>query len=547
MSSSRTADDVQRFDAIVIGSGFGGSVAALRLSEKGYRVVVLEQGRHISRDDMLRAQHNLRDLLWAPALGARGFFSQRILKHVGIVGGVGVGGGSLVYAAVLLEPTAAFYEDPALKQLAIDFRSELAPPSETAARMLGRTPNPDRGPMDEWLSECARVLGAAASFEAVSQGIYFGERGQSSDDPFFAGLGPARRGCTRCGQCLTGCPEGAKNSLDLNYLHLARHYGAQIVAQQRAVSISPRENGYELRAEDPLDPGAPLRTYQASRVFVAAGVLGSVELLLRCRDALHTLPALSPRLGHDVRTNGEAIVAVLASDAPPNLSEGTTISSHFHYGPHTHITQNRFPRGYELMRFYMGPVVDGRNRLSRALRTVIAILRAPRLALASWRVKDWHRQVSVLTVMQSLESKLSLSLGRSLLSAFRSKLVSRLPKGEPRAPAYLPEANQAVRAFAQVSGGIPHNVLPESLFGMSVTAHVLGGCVMGRDATLGVIDHRHEVFGYPGLYVVDGSAVPANIGVNPSLTITALAERAMTYIPAHETAARHVSLPVVRT
>ncbi len=521
-------------DYLVIGSGFGGSVAALRLAEKGYRVLVLEQGRRVGGEDFAAADRSLRELFWMPALGMRGFFTQHVFRHVGIVGGVGVGGGSLVYAAVLLKPKDAFFTDPVWSGLGVDWKAELEPHYETAVRMLGRAPNPFFGEQDRHLQAAAQRVGAGDTFGRVVNGIYFGGDGvglgETVADPFFGGRGPARTACNGCGTCLTGCRYGAKNSLDKNYLHLAEALGAEIRSESKAVSLEPIPGGgYAVETVHPWRAGES-RTFRAKHVVLAAGVLGTLELLLRCRDELGTLPALSRHLGTMVRTNSEAIVGILAPADSPDLSAGgTAITTDFYPNPQTHITQNRFPVGYTYMRGYFGPLVDDSVPWRRAVRVVGAILARPLRSLASWTARRWHERMTVLTVMQHAENALRFRWGRSLWSGFRKGLQSALWQGAP-SPTYLPEANAASRALAEATGGIPLNLMTESVLGLSTTAHILGGCRMGRNAEEGVIGANHEVHGYPGLYVVDGAAVSANVGVNPSLTITALAERAMNLI-----------------
>ncbi|MGB8330926.1 MAG: GMC family oxidoreductase [Polyangiales bacterium] len=522
------------YDVIIIGSGFGGSVPALRLSEKGYRVVVLEQGRRVSPDDMRAADRSLRKLFWIPKFGCRGFFVQHFFKHVGIVGGVGVGGGSLVYAAVLLEPSDSFFTDHAWAGLGINWKEELAEHFDTAATMLGRTLNPYHGKMDDWLHATARAMGAGETFGPVPQGIYFGEAGRTVNDPFFAGAGPERTGCTRCGGCLTGCSEGSKNSLDKNYLHLAERLGATILPERKAVSIRPVPGGgYEVQTVNPLNRRERQPAVTARRVILAAGVVGTLDLLFKCRDELRTLPKLSPALGDLVRTNSEAIVAALSPNPYDDLTDGAAISSHFYPNAHTHITQNRFPRGYDFMRWYMGPLVDGPRALSRALRSIAAILFRPVRTCRALFARNWHKRITVLTVMQDLDSRIAFRRGRRPHWPFRPVLHSK-PGPSGATPAYIPEANEAARKLAAHIGGTAFNNLLESVGNASVTAHVLGGCAIAAGPDAGVIDSDHQIFGYPGLYVTDASAIPANLGVNPSLTITALAERFSARFPPKE-------------
>ena len=519
------------YDVIIIGSGFGGSVTALRLAEKGYRVAVLEQGRRATPADLRATEQGPRRLFWLPALGLKGYFTQHIFRHVTIVGGVGVGGGSLVYAAVLLEPKNAFFQDPAWSELGIDWRAELAPHYQSAKRMLGRTTNPYLGQMDDYVRQTAESMAAGDSFGPVPLGIYFGEAKKTVADPFFDGRGPERTGCEFCGACLTGCPHNAKNSLDKNYLYLAEAAGAQVLPQRKVTLIRPVSGGYEVKVVNPLDRGASLNPLRATKVVLAAGVLGTLTLLFRCRDEFGTLPAISPQLGRIVRTNSEAIVAVLSPDKDLDLTEGPAISSEFYPGGNTHITQNRFPAGYNFMRWYMSPMVDDPVPWRRALKTLAGYLRHPLQIAGGWFDGRWNRRVSILSVMQQQDNHLSFTYGRDLFSPTRRRLKSSLPFGQ-RAPSYIPEANQAARLFARHNGGTPYNSIQESLANLSVTAHIMGGCHMGRSAAEGVIDTDHQVFGYPGLYVVDGSAISANVGVNPALTITALAERASAQMPA---------------
>ena len=516
------------YDIIVIGSGFGGSVAALRLSEKGYRVAVLEQGRRITTEDMHAARGSIRHLFWMPRLGSKGFFVQHFLQHATIVGGVGVGGGSLVYAAVLLEPKSAFFDDPAWSNMGINWAEVLSPHYMTAARMLGRQDCPTYEEMDRRLALTAEALSAAETFGPTPLGIYFGTSGQNSPDPYFDGSGPARSGCILCGQCLTGCPENAKNSLDLNYLYLAEALGVVILPEHKATLIQPLpQGGYAVHSVNPVDGNRRWPVLRAERVILAGGVMGTLSLLFHCRDVAKSLPKISARLGEIVRTNSEAVVGILDPDPEADLGKGPTISSHFYLGSNTHITQNRFPDGYNFMKYYTGPLVDGAKPVQRALNTLWTFLIHPRSAMASILAHNWPRRVSILTVMQHADNRLTFRWGKSL---FQHTLKSSLPDGK-RAPTFLAEANQAARTFAERSGGVPQNNLLESLLNMSVTAHILGGACIGSDSEHGVIDSNHEVFGYPGLYVVDGSAIPANVGVNPSLTITALAERCMSVFP----------------
>ncbi|HSD80214.1 MAG TPA: FAD-dependent oxidoreductase [Solirubrobacteraceae bacterium] len=369
-------------DVAVVGSGFGGAVSALRLVERGYDVTVLEAGRRLAPADLAAARRRVRDYLWAPGAGLRGFFWQRVFRDVGVIGATGVGGGSIVWGAVLLEPGDAFFADPAWADLG-DWRAELAGHYATAARMLGRTTNPHLDVQDEHLRRAAAAVGAEDTFGPVPLAIHFGSGpGATEPDPFFDGAGPARTGCRLCGGCLVGCPYGAKNTLDHNYLHLAERLGARILARHRVDAIVPLAGGgYILHASDPLRRGPRRGSLRARRVVLAAGVLGTLELLFRCRDELGTLPHVSPRLGESVRTNSEAVTGILARDPAVDLLHGPSISSDFHPDERTHVTQNRFRGGARVLRLQVGPLVDGEHRGRRAWQTVRAIAAEPRAHL----------------------------------------------------------------------------------------------------------------------------------------------------------------------
>jgi cholesterol oxidase len=514
------------YDVIVIGSGFGGSVAALRASEKGHRVAVLEMGRRINKSDLEKANRSPLNLFWLPALRLKGFFTQTFFKHVTIVGGVGVGGGSLVYAAVLLEPKKAFYQDPAWGTLGNKLEAELKSHYLTASKMLGRVTCPTSHIQDTYLKQTAEALGVGDTYGPVPLGIYFGD--ENAPDPFFEGEGPMRNGCTECGACLAGCAPGAKNTLDKNYLYLAEKNGAQILPEHKANLIEPIESGYRIEVVNPLN-GKRYPPLTTRRLILSAGVLGSLELLFRSRAA-GRLPDLSPMLGQRVRTNSEAVVASLSKDKHVDISHGPAISSDFHANAHTHITQNRLPQSYWFMKLYSGPLVDGAHPFMRALKVIAHFIRHPLESTASLRVrKDWHKRITLISVMQNLDNQMTFRWGGILRKGLKSVSASK-----KHVPAYIEEANQAARTFAKISNGVPHNSILESMLNMSVTAHILGGCPIGMDAQSGVIDFQHEVFGYCGLYVMDGSAIPANVGVNPSLTISALTERAMSLFPEND-------------
>lgn len=491
------------YDTIVVGSGFGGGVAALRRAEAGRRVLVVEMGRRVSAADMRAGARSSRALLWAPQSGLRGYFRQTLLPHVFALGGVGVGGGSLVYAAVLLEPSGTVFDDPCWA--GADWQSELAGHYETAARMLGRRVNPTFGAQDEWLRDAARRLGVLDTFAPTPQGIDFDA-------------------CTSCGACLTGCDVGAKNTIERTYLAAAEELGAEVVAQRRVTRVTPAPGGgYSVEAVDSFRRRSRQR-WTAREVVLAAGVLGTNELLLACRDRYRTLPALSPALGRRVRTNSEAFTAILQPDSSVDVSNGPAISSDFWFDESTHVTNNRVPPSYGYLRPFLSPLVDDEARGPRLRAAAREATRDPRGLLGAVTARDWHRRLTVLTVMQARDNAIELHYRRR---RGRWGLTSRLPAGAHPAPAHLRQANEAARAVADASGGRAYGIWLDSVLGRSTTAHVLGGAVVGDDPACSVVSTDHEVHGYPGLFVVDGSAVPANVGVNPSLTITAMAERAM--------------------
>ncbi len=526
-----TSDD---FDFIVVGSGFGGSVAALRLTEKGYRVCVIEQGRRYRAEDFPRTNWNLRRYLWMPRLGLRGIQQITLLRDVMVLHGAGVGGGSLVYANTLLEPLDAFYGDPKWADLVPEgWRAALAPHYATAKRMLGVVEAAHLGDSDRVLEAVANEMGRGATFHRTHVGVYFGEPGKTVPDPFFGGEGPERTGCVLCGGCMVGCRHGAKNTLDRNYLYLAEKRGAVVVADTKVVAVRPRAGpggGYEVETRR---AGGMLRrrrrTYTARGVVFAAGVLGTVDLLLRCRER-GLLPRLSGRIGTYVRTNSEALVAAKAKSGDADYSRGIAISAGFYPDENTHIETVRYPKGSDFMSLLGTVLVGGGPPWPRPLRFLATVLRHPIRFLRLLNPFGWARRTIILLVMQPVDNSLELRLRRRWWWPFRRVLDSDRGR-RPPVPTYIPVANEVAERMSEKIDGIPGSVLPEVLFDLSSTAHILGGCPMGRGPEDGVIDARGRVFGYDGLYVVDGSAVSANLGVNPSLTITALAEHAMSHVP----------------
>jgi len=521
------------FDYAVVGSGFGGSVSALRLAEKGYSVCVLERGKRFGPEDYAKTNWNLRRFLWMPRLKLFGIQNMSLFKNVLILSGTGVGGGSLVYANTLLEPGESFYQSPNWAELA-DWRAELAPHYATAKRMLGVTRNPYLTVVDEKLREVAEDMGKRESFHAVNVGVYFGEpgkEGQYVPDPFFGGEGPQRAGCIQCGGCMVGCRYGAKNTLDKNYLFFAEKLGVQIRAETLVTDVRPIEGGYELHLERSTAWFAKNRqVLRAKNVVLSGGVLGTVNLLLRCQER-GSLKSLSPRLGYDIRTNSEALVGLTTRDKTQDFSHGIAITSGFYPDADTHIEPVRYSAGSDFMRLLAAPMADAGTRLTRPLKMLAAALFHPVDSTRLLFNRDWAKTSIILLVMQTLDNKMRFVRGRNLFTLFRRSMTTQVDPGQ-EVPSYIAIGHEVARRLAKKTNAIPQSAVNEVLLQIPTTAHILGGCGIGKDAEHGVIDANHEVFGHPGLYVCDGSAMPANLGVNPSLTITAMSERAMSRIPA---------------
>ena len=514
-------------DFVVVGSGFGGSVAALRLVEKGYGVLVVEEGRRWRSEDFPRSNWSLRKYLWLPRLGCHGIQRLDWLGDVLVLGGAGVGGGSLVYANTLIVPPV---EVLAAGWPAGDMAARLAPHYQTARRMLGAAPPPALGVAEEHLLAFARSRGRAERFSRPEVGVLLGASpGVEVPDPYFAGRGPARATCRLCGGCMVGCRHNAKNTLDQNYLFLAEKLGAAIMAETRAVSIAPDgTGGYWVDVRPSLGRGARAsERLHARNVILAAGALGTVELLLGCRTA-GTLPNLSPALGRFARTNSEVICGARSRHGRVDHSEGLAIASDLEADGETHVQVVRYPGGSDVMGLLGTLAVDGGGTVPRWLRWLGRCLRHPLDWLRNLWPFGWARKTVVLLAMQSRDNAFTLVRGRRWLGR---NLRSRRAPGSPPIPTYLPVANQAAAYLAERMGGFALNAVNEVLLGVPLTAHVLGGARMATSPELGVVDGAGRVFGYPGLWVVDGAAIPVNLGANPSLTITAVAELAMAQIP----------------
>ncbi|MBM7520474.1 GMC oxidoreductase [Nocardioides nitrophenolicus] len=516
------------YDVVVIGSGFGGSVTALRLAEKGYRVGVLEAGRRFADDELPTTSWKVRDYLFHPALGCYGLLRMTLLKDVLVLTGAGVGGGSLVYANTLYEPPRAFFDDPHWSGIT-DWADELAPYYDQARRMLGVTPYPRRSPSDLVMRAVADDLGVGDSFGPTPVGVLFGERpGERVADPFFGGAGPERTTCTDCGACMTGCRVGAKNTTVKNYLHLAEAAGAVVHPMTTVTDVRPRPGGgYDVatrRTDGKVRRGR--RAFTADQVVFAAASLGTQRLLHRLRES-GSLPAVSPRLGELTRTNSEAILGVRARGDEVDYSRGVAITSSLHVDDHTHVEPVRYGRGSNLLGLLMATLTDapadGRSRAVAGLREMWRRRRdLPRLH----DPRGWSEQTIVLLVMQSLDNSLTTYLRRR---PWGRTLTTRQGTGAAN-PVWIPQGHEVARSVAEEIDGIPGGTWAD-LVNVPATGHLIGGCAIGESAATGVVDPYHRLHGYDGLHVIDGSTVAANLGVNPSLTITAMAERAVALWP----------------
>jgi len=529
------------FDFIVIGSGFGGSVSAHRLAEKGYRVAVMEMGRRWTPDNLPHSSWSIHRWIWRPNLGLRGFFNLRFFKHATIFHGCAVGGGSITYASTLLSPPEKVWEAGSWTGLA-DWKAEMPQHYGTASRMLGVTENRILGPADLLLKKAAEAAGFGHTFYCTNVGIFQPAEGQPGNqtfpDPFFEGEGPARTTCIACGGCMMGCRYGAKNTLDLGYLYLAEKHGARVFPETRVVNVKPLGGisdgsaGYEV---DTVKSTAFIRRqprrFTCRGVIFSASSLGTMELLFKLKEK-GSLPAISSQLGQHVRTNSESLIGARTPGYSQDVSQGVAIGSGIYIDEHTHIEAVRYPRGSDAMGFLTTILTNGRpgpQRIALWLKNVIvSLLRHPFKTVRVLQPLGWAREFVCLLCMQALDGEIEMRWQRPWFWPFRKFLVSRGDK----VPTYIPKANEFAQRYAQLTGGFPMSMLPEILFDVPGTAHCIGGCVIADSSTHGVVDSHHRVFHYKNMYICDGSVVAANLGVNPSLTITALAERAMSFIPA---------------
>ncbi len=520
-------------DWVVVGSGFGGSVSALRLAEKGYSVQVLECGKRFRDEDFPKSTWDLRRYFWAPRIGLKGIFRLTQFRDVAVVSGCGVGGGSLGYANTLYVPPTEFFQDPQWADLE-DWEQTLAPHYAEAQRMLGVVQVEQDDPADQLLRELGEHLGVGDTYQKTPVGVYQENPGKTVPDPFFGGEGPDRTGCMQCGRCMVGCPHGAKNTLVKNYLWLAERRGVKISPERTVTEVRPLgaadgSEGYAITSErSGFFPGRGKRTIRARGVVFAAGPLGTNKLMQRCRLG-GALPKISNRLGELVRTNSEMILAVtVPEDYPEDLTRRVAITSSIYPDAHTHIETVTYGHDGDSMNALYTLLVGDGTKFTRPLKLLGQIIRHPGKFVKVMWPKGWSSRTIIILVMQTLDN--AIALRPKQMPGGGVRLTTEQDPERPN-PTFIPVANVAAEWLAERTGGIAQSSVSEALFNVPNTAHILGGATIGHSPEDGVVDSRQRVFGYENLLVCDGAAVPANVGVNPSLTITALAEHAMSHLP----------------
>ena len=515
-----------QFDYVIIGSGFGGSVSALRLSEKGYKVLVIEKGKWFKSEDFPKTNWELKKWIWEPKFRLRGFFKMTFLNHVTVLSGVGVGGGSLTYANTLPIPKQHFFTSGSWATLN-NWEEKLKPHYQTAYKMLGAAKNPKLHAADLTIQEIAKYIGKESHFEAAKVAVYFGEAGRKVKDPYFNGKGPDRTGCTHCGACMTGCRYNAKNTLDKNYLYLAQQLGAKILAEKEVFNVTvlgaeDGSDGYKIEFKSSIGK-KNLESVTAKGVIFSGGVVGTVPLLLKLKEK--SLLNLSDCVGKNIRTNNESLLVVTSTyKHPKDYSKGLAIGSILHTDENSHLEPVRYGEGSSFFRMLTMPLVYHKYTLFRILGIFGLALKNPVKLFKTIFAKNYTKRTTVLLFMQTLDSTLRIKLGKI------TKMKTVQEDG-PKPKAFIPEALSFGKMFGEKVKGILYANFTDVLLGTPTTAHILGGAVMGMNASEGVLDKHCNVFGYKNMLVCDGSMISANPGVNPSLSITAISEYAMSKIP----------------
>ena len=514
------------FDVVVIGSGFGGSVAALRLTEKNYKVAILEAGKRFNDKDFPKTSWRLRKFLFMPRLGLNGIQRIHVLPDVLVLAGAGVGGGSLVYANTLYKPPASYFEDKQWRDIT-NWDQELSPWYDQASRMLGVAQNPYFSASDKAMKQVADQMGVGHTFKLAPLGVYFGDGvGVKSKDPFFGGVGPDRSGCLQCGACMTGCRHNAKNTLPKNYLGLAESAGAKVFPEHTVTKVEQLADGsWVVTARKSSAWFGKKRKFTAANVVVAAGTYNTQKLLHKMKST-GVLPKISDYLGKLSRTNSEALTGSIMPKGGTDFSKGSAITSSFFPDDHTHVEPVRYGKGSNFMGLLQTVMTDGEKIRDRRKQWLRQVVTKPSLLLKILDVRQWSERTVVALIMQNVDSAISVSSKRGL---FGFRLTSKNDSITPNAT-YIPAANEVARRIAENNGGIAGGHIGD-LVNAPFTAHFVGGCVIGESIQTGVIDPYHRVYNYPTLHIVDGASVTANLGVNPSLTITAQAERAFSMWP----------------
>jgi cholesterol oxidase len=514
------------YDYIIVGSGFGGSVSALRLSKKGYKVLVVEKGKWFEAKDFPKTNWNFRKWLWMPGIRFFGIMKLTIFKHVAVLSGTGVGGGSLVYANTLPIPKSTFFKTGSWSMLR-DWESDLAPHYQEALKMLGATTNPKLFDGDIGLQKVAQKLGMEDKFSATNVAVYFGEENVTKADPYFNGEGPERTACNYCGACMTGCRNNSKNTLDKNYLYLAQKYGALIMAEKEVYDVTPINNsdgatGYEVSIQSSTSFFSKKIKIKSTGVIFSGGVLGTVKLLLQLK--VKSLPNISDRLGQDIRTNNETLVSVSTLDKDKNFSKGVAIGSILDTDENSHLEICRYGEGSNAWKLIHFPYVTANTVFKRLGKVMLALVKSPIDYFKIYLVNSWAKKTVVLLFMQTLDSTLRFKIN------FWGFMNSQISTGQKPTP-FIPESIKLIKEYSKAVNGISTSFALETIAGIPSTAHILGGAVMAATRDNGVIDKNNKIFGYENLYIIDGSMISANPGVNPSLSITAIAEHAMNQFP----------------